>query len=171
MLELCLNCKSMAERKIIASPDRAPRVVYKQTMPVDTSAAEQQLAALRAPEIYKPVATGSATYETHPGFPKLGIAPLVTRHLYFEDSEWSRGQVPMDPKAADVTGLQVSYGGVVEGLSGPEHLVTVSGSQTAVEAYGRHYKVPSKEELLTQETSSNILEFPLPRNVRKFGVG
>lgn len=154
----------MAERRIITGPDRAPTVAIRETIPVDTSSAEQQLAALRAPKKYKPEATGASTYEIHPGFPKLGIAPLVTRQLYFEESEWSRGQVPLDPKVADVTGLQVSYGGVVEGLSGPEHLVTLSGSQTAVDAFGSNYREQSK----AQKAPSNILQFPtLPGNVRR----
>jgi hypothetical protein len=155
----------MAERKIIAGPDRAPSFVYKQIMPVDTSSAEQQLAALRAPEIYKPVATGSSIYETHPGFPKLGIARSVTKHLYFAENEWSRGQVPLNEASADVTGLKISYDGVVEGLSGQEHVVTLSGSQTAVEAYGKYFKVSPREK----EKPSNISDF-LPRNVRRLVV-
>lgn len=155
----------MVERRIITGPDRAPTIGYKQTVPVDTRSAEQQLAELRSPEVYKPIATGVSTYETHPGFPKLGIAPLVTRHLYFEESEWSRGQVPLDDQAADVTGLQISYGGVVEGLSGSEHLVTLSGSQTAVDAYGSNYR----EKPRAQHVPSNISDF-LPRNVRRLTV-
>lgn len=171
MLELCLNCKSMTERKIIAGPDRAPRVVYKQTMPVDTRAAEQQLAALRAPKIYKPEAVGFETYLITPGSKTIGLPDQIGRHIYFKASEWDKGQVPLDSKSADVTGLQISYGGVINGKTGPEHLITLTGLQTAVEAYGRHYKVPHTEIPLSQETPSNILEFPLPRNVRKLVVG
>lgn len=165
MLELCLNCETMPERRTVVGPDREPSVIYsKHNTPsnAEVAAATHQLNGLRAPEKYKPYISGMSTVQTHPGFPRVGIPPEVSRTLYINTQELQQGTLPMGADA-DISGLKISDAGVAPGLSGQERRIILSGPSTAVDAYSMHYRVPQKP--------ANISEFPaLPRNVRRLHV-